>query len=75
MYNREATWTTIIPIAGRRSHIIRPEPPDVRELFRTFVDIAFWRKGPQHLPYSVLLFIVTLVLAFSVASVAAPISQ
>jgi hypothetical protein len=31
------------------------------DLIRAFIDIALWRRGPQHLPYSVLLFLVTLV--------------
>lgn len=39
----------------------------MRELLRAFVDIALWRKGPQHLPYSMLLFVVTLVVYFVVA--------
>jgi hypothetical protein len=67
MYNWEVTWITIISTAGRRSHTVRPEPPDVRQLFRAFIDIALWRKGPQHLPYSVLLFVVTLVAYFAMS--------
>jgi len=39
----------------------------MRELFRAFIDIALWRRGPQHLPYSVLLFIVTLVAYFAMS--------
>lgn len=39
------------------------------EIIKAFVDIAFWRRGPQHLPASALLFLVTMVtyLALSVA--------
>jgi hypothetical protein len=39
----------------------------MRELFRAFLDIALWRKGPQHLPYSVLLFVVTLLAYFAMS--------
>jgi hypothetical protein len=39
----------------------------VRELLRAFVDIALWRRGPQHLPYSVFLLIVTMVAYFAIS--------
>lgn len=32
------------------------------ELFKAFVDIALWRKGPQHLPISALLLVIVAVL-------------
>jgi hypothetical protein len=34
----------------------------VIDLFKAFVDIALWRKGPQHLPTSVLLLAVVVIL-------------
>jgi hypothetical protein len=34
----------------------------VIELFKAFVDIALWRKGPQHLPASALLLVIVAVL-------------
>lgn len=38
------------------------------DIIKAFVDIAFWRKGPQHLPASALLFLLTMLayLALSV---------
>jgi hypothetical protein len=35
----------------------------VIDLFKAFVDIALWRKGPQHLPASVLLLLIVVVLS------------
>jgi hypothetical protein len=35
----------------------------VINLFKAFVDIALWRKGPQHLPASVLLLVLVVVLS------------
>ena len=32
------------------------------ELFKAFVDITLWRKGPQHLPASALLLVVVVIL-------------
>ncbi|HJS21715.1 MAG TPA: hypothetical protein VJ764_03590 [Steroidobacteraceae bacterium] len=32
------------------------------ELFKAFVDIALWRKGPQHLPTSALLLVIIVAL-------------
>jgi hypothetical protein len=34
----------------------------VIELFKAFVDIALWRKGPQHLPSSLLLLLIVVLL-------------
>jgi hypothetical protein len=34
----------------------------VLDLFKAFVDIALWRKGPQHLPTSMLLLVMVVLL-------------
>lgn len=39
----------------------------MRELLRAFIEISLWRKGPQHLPHSMLLFVVTMIVYFAVA--------
>lgn len=49
MYNSGA-------LSGSRARRWKRSP--VIELFKAFVDIALWRKGPQHLPAFVLLLLV-----------------
>ena len=54
MYNRCAHYPVAAVAVGSEVRVI--------ELFKAFVDIALWRKGPQHLPSSMLLLLIVVLL-------------
>lgn len=53
MYNRCAHYPVAVVAVGSEVRVI--------ELFKAFVDIALWRKGPQHLPSSLLLLVIVVL--------------
>lgn len=61
MYNRSAHYPVAVPAVGSQRLVL--------DLFKAFVDIALWRKGPQDLPVSVLLLLLVAMLDTALALV------